>query len=63
VGQLILFETLFALLYGFLWERRWPAPHELIALLLLGAGLLASARAHRHPAAAPPPGAHATQRP
>jgi len=23
-GQMILFETLFALLYCFLWERRWP---------------------------------------
>ncbi|MDT9096858.1 EamA/RhaT family transporter, partial [Escherichia coli] len=24
VGQMILFETLFALLCGFLWEQRWP---------------------------------------
>jgi drug/metabolite transporter (DMT)-like permease len=47
VGQVILFETLFALLYGFLWERRWPAAHETVAMVLLGAGLLASALAHR----------------
>lgn len=50
VGQLVLFETLFALLYGFLWERRWPAAHELAAMLLLGGGLMASALAHRTPA-------------
>ncbi|QUS42293.1 DMT family transporter [Tardiphaga alba] len=24
VGQMILFETLFALFYGYVWERRWP---------------------------------------
>lgn len=47
VGQVILFETLFALLYGFMWERRWPAAHETAAMALLGAGLLASALAHR----------------
>jgi len=53
VGQLVLFETLFGLLYGFLWEQRWPAPHELAAMLLLGAGLLVSAQAHRAPERAP----------
>jgi hypothetical protein len=37
VGQLVLFETLFALLYGFLWEGRWPAAHALAALGLLAA--------------------------
>lgn len=47
VGQLVLFETLFALLYGFLWEGRWPAAHELAAMGLLAAGLLCSAMAHR----------------
>lgn len=47
VGQVILFETLFALLYGFMWERRWPAAHEVLAMALLGAGLFASALAHR----------------
>jgi hypothetical protein len=27
-GQLIVFETLFALLYGFLHDARWPLPLE-----------------------------------
>lgn len=52
-GQMILFETLFALLYAFLWERRWPAPAELAAVVLLVAGVLACAAAHRAPATAP----------
>jgi len=47
VGQVILFEVLFALLYGFVWERRLPAAHEVCAMALLGAGLLCSALAHR----------------
>jgi drug/metabolite transporter (DMT)-like permease len=39
-GQLIVFETLFALLYGFAWLQRWPRPLELASmLLLLGGGL------------------------
>ncbi len=32
VGQMILFETVFALIYGFLWERRLPTPLESAAL-------------------------------
>jgi len=47
VGQLVLFETLFALCYGFLWEGRWPATHETAAMGLLAAGLLWSGLAHR----------------
>jgi drug/metabolite transporter (DMT)-like permease len=35
VGQMILFETLFALLYGFLWERRLPTVFETGAFLLV----------------------------
>jgi hypothetical protein len=34
-GQLIVFETLFALLYGFAWLQRWPRPLELASMLLL----------------------------
>jgi drug/metabolite transporter (DMT)-like permease len=45
-GQLIVFETLFALLYGFLHERRWPAPLESAAMVLLMSGVLWSVRAH-----------------
>jgi drug/metabolite transporter (DMT)-like permease len=46
-GQMILFETLFALLYGFIWEQRLPAPAELLAVLLLVAGVLTCTAAHR----------------
>ena len=47
VGQMIVFETLFALLYGFLWEQRWPSALEAIAMVLLVAGVLTCATAHR----------------
>lgn len=46
-GQMIVFETLFALLYGFLWEARWPTPLEALAMALLVAGVLSCAAAHR----------------
>ena len=46
-GQMIVFETLFALLYGFLWERRWPTALEAVAMALLVAGVLSCASAHR----------------
>jgi drug/metabolite transporter (DMT)-like permease len=46
-GQMIVFETLFALLYGFLWERRWPSGLEWLAIGLLIAGVLSCASAHR----------------
>ncbi|MBB6595535.1 DMT family transporter [Ralstonia solanacearum] len=39
-GQMIVFETLFALAYGFVYDHRWPRPLEMaaIALLILGVG-------------------------
>jgi drug/metabolite transporter (DMT)-like permease len=49
-GQMILFETLFALLYAFIWEHRWPAPAETMAIVLLVAGVLSCTAAHRLPA-------------
>jgi drug/metabolite transporter (DMT)-like permease len=52
-GQMILFETLFALLYAFVWEQRWPAGAEIAAVVLLVAGVLSCAAAHRAPASAP----------
>lgn len=52
-GQMILFETLFALLYAFIWERRWPAPAETAAVVLLVAGVLSCTAAHRAPAPVP----------
>jgi drug/metabolite transporter (DMT)-like permease len=45
-GQLILFETLFALLYGFLYQQRLPRSLELAALALLIAGVVWSVRVH-----------------
>jgi len=49
VGQMILFETLFALLYGFLWEWRWPGKLEWLAMALVGASVPLSLAAHRQP--------------
>jgi len=49
-GQMILFETLFALLYCFLWERRWPHASEAAALVLLVASVLLCMSMHRTPA-------------
>lgn len=46
-GQLIVSETLFALLYSFLWDGRWPSGLQWAAALLFTAGILASIRAHR----------------
>ena len=45
-GQLIVFETLFAALYGFLWEARWPTVVETLAMALLVAGVASCALAH-----------------
>jgi len=47
MGQMIVFETIFAALYGFLWEARWPSGFETAALALLVAGVVSCASAHR----------------
>jgi len=47
MGQMIVFETIFAALYGFLWEARWPSGFEAAALALLVAGVASCASAHR----------------
>lgn len=47
IGQMILFETLFALLYGFLWESRWPTALEALAMVLVSASVLAGISAHQ----------------
>ncbi len=49
VGQMILFETLFALLYGFLWEQRLPTTLEIGAIGLMAASVLSCVSAHRSP--------------
>ena len=53
-GQMIVFETLFALLYGFLWEGRWPTALESVAMVLLVAGVISCSSAHRQRAEAVP---------
>jgi drug/metabolite transporter (DMT)-like permease len=45
-GQLILFETLFALLYAFIYAHRLPRPWEIAAIVLLTAGVMWSVRVH-----------------
>jgi len=52
VGQMILFETLFALIYGFLWEQRLPTPLEILAFGLLVTSVTTCLAAHRRPAQA-----------
>lgn len=46
-GQLIVSETLFALLYSFVWYRAWPSAPQALAVMLFTLGILASIRAHR----------------
>lgn len=38
-GQLMIFETLFALIYGWLYAWRLPTPHELVATVLFVSGV------------------------
>jgi drug/metabolite transporter (DMT)-like permease len=46
-GQLIVSETLFALLYSFSWDGRWPTWTQWLACGLFTLGILASIKAHR----------------
>jgi drug/metabolite transporter (DMT)-like permease len=46
-GQLIVSETLFALLYSFAWDGRWPTAGRFAACVLFTLGILASIKAHR----------------
>ena len=46
-GQMILFETLFALLYGFLWEKRWPHPLEVAAFVFIVFSVLTCVSVHQ----------------
>ena len=50
-GQMITFETLFALLYAFAWEHRGPSVAEALAFLLVVASVVSCLAAHRRPAA------------
>lgn len=49
VGQMILFETGFALLYGFVWEARLPTLLEGTAFVLVILSVLSCVAAHRRP--------------
>jgi drug/metabolite transporter (DMT)-like permease len=46
-GQLIVSETIFALIYSFIWDGRLPSLLQWTASFLFVAGILASIRAHR----------------
>ncbi len=46
-GQLIVSETLFALLYAFLWDAQWPTAAQWAAVALFTLGIMASIKAHR----------------
>ncbi|MES2604977.1 MAG: DMT family transporter [Pseudomonadota bacterium] len=47
VGQMILFETLFALVYGLLWEQRMPTLLETAAFVLVVLSVLSCVAVHR----------------
>lgn len=49
VGQLIVFETLAALLYAFVWYQRLPNPYEFVGIALLVGGVLFGVRVFRLP--------------
>ena len=46
-GQLIVSETLFALLYAFVVQGNWPLPMQVLATIVFVVGIVASIRAHR----------------
>lgn len=45
-GQLIVSETLFALLYAFMWDAHWPSLAQAGAATFFSLGILAAIRAH-----------------
>ncbi|MNS40381.1 Inner membrane protein YtfF [compost metagenome] len=47
MGQMIVFETLFGLLYSFLWAHRWPTVWEAWAIVSLVVGITWCASLHR----------------
>lgn len=51
IGQMIVFETVFALLYSFLYDWRLPGALEWLAILSLVGGVVWCARAHRQASA------------
>lgn len=47
LGQMIVFETLFAFLYGFILEQRGPTAIEIVAMILMVISVIWCVRAHR----------------
>ena len=47
IGQMILFETIFALMYGLLWEQRLPTNLEISALSFVILSVVSCVKAHR----------------
>ncbi|WP_338862013.1 DMT family transporter [Mycetohabitans rhizoxinica] len=60
-GQLIVFETLFALVYGFIYAQRWPRALEWGAIMLLVAGVSWSVRQHASQPSRPSKSRHAIE--
>ncbi|WP_439472916.1 DMT family transporter [Brevundimonas sp.] len=58
LGQMIVFETLFAFLYGYLWEGRGPTVIEVLAMILMIVSVIWCLRAHRSSAVAVVEGEH-----
>ena len=58
LGQMIVFETLFAFLYGYLWEGRGPTVVEIVAMILMIVSVVWCLRAHRSSAVAVVEGDH-----
>ncbi|MNU46008.1 Inner membrane protein YtfF [compost metagenome] len=58
LGQMIVSETLFAFLYGFLWEGRGPTVIEIVAMILMVVSVVWCVRAHRPAALAAAEGEH-----
>lgn len=58
LGQMIVFETLFAFLYGYLWEGRGPTTVEIVAMILMIVSVVWCVRAHRPAAEAVAEGEH-----
>lgn len=50
-GQLVVVETLFSLLYGFIYMQRWPTPLEATAISLLVSGVYWAISRHHQPVA------------
>ena len=46
-GQLIVSETIFALVYSYAWDAQWPSVLQLTACVLFLFGILASIKAHQ----------------